>query len=134
MSTFAVSETQKYGHVTYFFNGNRSGTFSDTLEHYSEVPSDRIAFDLAPEMKAAAITDQVVAALRDRVADHIRLNLANGDMVGHTGHVPATITAVECVDACVGRIAEAARAANAVLLVTADHGNADEMFELDNVG
>jgi 2,3-bisphosphoglycerate-independent phosphoglycerate mutase len=134
VSTFAVSETQKYGHVTYFFNGNRSGAFSDALEHYAEVPSDRIAFDQAPEMKAAAITDQVVAALQDHVADHVRLNLANGDMVGHTGNLPATIRAVECVDACVGRIAEAARAAHAILLVTADHGNADEMVELDKKG
>ncbi len=132
--TFAISETQKYGHVTYFFNGNRSGAFSDTLERYAEVPSDRIAFDHAPEMKAELITDQVVAALRDHRADHVRLNLANGDMVGHTGNLAATVTAVECVDHCVGRIAEAARAANAILLITADHGNADEMVELDKKG
>ncbi len=134
LRTYAVSETQKFGHVTYFFNGNRSDRFSATLETYAEVESDRVPFDELPEMKAAAITDLVVAALQAGQVDHVRLNLANGDMVGHTGKLAATVAAVECVDACVGRLVHACEVAGAVLLVTADHGNADQMVELDKAG
>jgi 2,3-bisphosphoglycerate-independent phosphoglycerate mutase len=130
--TYAISETQKFGHVTYFFNGNRSGRLSETLEEYAEIPSDRIAFDQAPAMKAVAITDHAIAALPR--FDHIRLNLANGDMVGHTGDFAATVSAVETVDACVGKLLAACQAQGAILLVTADHGNADEMYELDKKG
>jgi 2,3-bisphosphoglycerate-independent phosphoglycerate mutase len=132
--TCAISETQKFGHVTYFFNGNRSGRFSDSLEEWAEIESDRVPFDELPEMKAAVITDGAIQALQSGRFDHVRLNLANGDMVGHTGNLPATVRAVECVDTCVGRLADACARAGAVLLVTADHGNADQMVELDGKG
>jgi 2,3-bisphosphoglycerate-independent phosphoglycerate mutase len=127
--TFAVSETQKFGHVTFFFNGNRSGRLDEELETYLEIPSDLATPDTRPWMKAAEITDAVVEALAEGGYDHIRLNLANGDMVGHTGDLEATRIALEAVDLCVGRIVDAVRKAGGVLLVTADHGNADEMVQ-----
>jgi len=133
LGTFAISETQKYGHVTYFFNGNRSGFIDERLERYQEVPSDDLPFDQAPAMKAREITDAVVDAIAESRVDHIRLNLANGDMVGHTGKIPATRRAVEVVDGCVGRLAQAIRDHGGVLLVTADHGNADDMLQKDGV-
>ena len=129
----AVSETQKFGHVTYFFNGNRSGKFDDRLETYVEVPSDRVPFEERPWMKAAEITDKVVEALarkRNRFR-FLRVNLANGDMVGHTGVVPAVRIAVESVDLCLGRIMKAVAEARGILVATADHGNADDMYEHD---
>ena len=126
--TFACSETQKFGHVTFFFNGNRSGTFDDALETYCEVPSDTLPFDERPWMKAAEITDAVVEAIHSGDYQHIRLNLANGDMVGHTGNLDATIIALEAVDLQVKRIVDAVHKAGGLLFVTADHGNADEMY------
>ena len=128
LRTFAVSETQKYGHVTFFFNGNRSGYLDETLERYVEVPSDVLPFDEAPAMKASEIVDAAVDAIAAGHWDHVRLNIANGDMVGHTGNLSATIEAVEVVDTQLGRLIEATRAAGGILLVTADHGNADEMW------
>ena len=132
VTSFAVSETQKFGHVTYFWNGNNSGLIDPRLEKYVEIPSDRVAFDRKPLMKAAEITDAVVAAVESGGYKFIRLNYANGDMVGHTGVVPAILTAVEAVDRGVGRIAAAVRKAGGVLMVTADHGNADQMFTEKN--
>ncbi|MCP4807674.1 MAG: 2,3-bisphosphoglycerate-independent phosphoglycerate mutase [Proteobacteria bacterium] len=134
LRTFAVSETQKYGHVTYFFNGNKSGRIDEDLEHYSEIESDVIPFDQAPLMKAREITDQSVAAIASGDYDHVRLNIANGDMVGHTGDIPATIQAMELVDACVGELVAATLEAGGLLLVTADHGNADDMVQRDKQG
>ncbi len=135
LRTLATSETQKFGHVTYFWNGNRSGLLDDQLEHYVEIPSDRIEFDRRPEMRAAEITDVVIGALDgDQTFDLIRLNYANGDMVGHTGSLPATIRAMETVDAQVGRLVGLARRRQATLLVTADHGNADDMWMRDKQG
>jgi len=131
LRTLAISETQKFGHVTYFFNGNRSERLDSVLETWTEVPSDNVPFDTRPEMKAAQITAGATAAILLGTADHVRLNLANGDMVGHTGNLAATIRAVELVDACVGALEGAVRDAGGVLLVTADHGNADQMFMLD---
>jgi 2,3-bisphosphoglycerate-independent phosphoglycerate mutase len=131
-TTLAVSETQKFGHVTYFFNGNRSGRLSEKLERYVEVPSENVPFDQRPAMQADGITDVAVDAVGR--FDHVRLNLANGDMVGHTGNFSATVTAVEVVDRCVRRLVDVCAARGAVLLVTADHGNADEMVELDKKG
>ncbi|MCX7817708.1 MAG: 2,3-bisphosphoglycerate-independent phosphoglycerate mutase [Kiritimatiellae bacterium] len=128
----ACSETQKFGHVTYFFNGNRSGKFSEELEDYVEVPSDRVPFEERPWMKAAEITDVVVRAIRENRHRFIRLNYANGDMVGHTGVLPAVRIAVETVDLCVGRVVRAVRDAAGILVVSADHGNADDMLELRN--
>lgn len=131
LSTFATAETQKFGHVTYFFNGNRSGRFDAALETYHEVPSDTAPFDERPWMKAAEVADAAVAAIRSGRYAHVRLNFANGDMVGHTGVLEATRVAVEAVDLQLGRIWEATKAAGGVLVVTADHGNADEMWMRD---
>lgn len=129
--TYAVSETQKFGHVTYFFNGNRSGRIDEDLEEYAEVPSDRVPFNQAPAMKAPEIVDRAIAALRSGRFDHVRLNLANGDMVGHTGDFAATVAAMEVVDAELGRLVDACAETGAILLVTADHGNADQMVEIE---
>jgi len=125
----AISETQKFGHVTYFFNGNRSGKFDEALEDYVEVPSDRVPFEERPWMKAAEITDKVVEAIQANRHRFIRLNYANGDMVGHTGILPAVEIAVETVDLCLGRVVQAVRESQGLLIVSADHGNSDDMFE-----
>jgi 2,3-bisphosphoglycerate-independent phosphoglycerate mutase len=125
----AISETQKFGHVTYFFNGNRSGKFDDSLEDYIEVPSDIVPFEERPWMKAAEITDNVVEAIKNRDHRFIRLNYANGDMVGHTGIVEAVEIAIETVDICLSRLLLAVKETNGVLVVTADHGNSDDMYE-----
>jgi len=127
----AISETQKFGHVTYFWNGNRSGKFNEELEDYIEIPSDRVQFEDRPWMKAAEITDRVIEAIETEHYDLIRLNFPNGDMVGHTGIYQAARIAVETVDLCIGRLMRTIEKAGGLLLVTADHGNADEMFELD---
>ena len=127
----ATSETQKFGHVTYFFNGNRSGKFDESLEDYVEILSDIVPFEERPWMKAAEITDTVMEAIRDGDYRFIRLNYANGDMVGHTGIVEAVEIAVETVDLCLTRLVAAVKKANGILIVTADHGNSDDMFEHD---
>jgi 2,3-bisphosphoglycerate-independent phosphoglycerate mutase len=130
----AISETQKYGHVTYFWNGNRGGMFDPKLETYVEIPSDTQPFEERPWMKAAEITDRLVAEIaggRHRLA---RVNYANGDMVGHTGQRDAAIAAVEAVDIQLARLVRAVEAVEGILVVTADHGNADEMYEHDAAG
>ncbi|MDJ0853321.1 MAG: 2,3-bisphosphoglycerate-independent phosphoglycerate mutase [Myxococcota bacterium] len=134
VSQLAISETQKYGHVTYFWNGNRSGTFDDSLETYVEIPSDTLPFEERPWMKAAEITDRLMAELASGKFRHARLNYANGDMVGHTGHRDAAVMAVEAVDLQLGRLIPLIQKLEGALIVTADHGNADEMFELDKDG
>jgi 2,3-bisphosphoglycerate-independent phosphoglycerate mutase len=127
-TSFAISETQKFGHVTYFWNGNNTGYIDEKLEKYVEIPSDKITFDLRPWMKAAETTDAVIDAIRGDKYKFIRLNYANGDMVGHTG-APASIRiAVETVDLCLGRLLKAVRDTRGVAMVTADHGNADCMW------
>jgi 2,3-bisphosphoglycerate-independent phosphoglycerate mutase len=127
---FACSETQKFGHVTFFWNGNRSGYLDKTKEEYVEVASDGgITFDMKPKMKAPEITDVTIDRMRRGTFDFGRINYANGDMVGHTGNLPAAIAAVECVDHEVGRLMAAARETGTTLIITADHGNADEMFD-----
>lgn len=131
---FACSETQKFGHVTFFWNGNRSGAFDESQEQYVEVPSDRIPFDQKPKMKAKEITDATLEALASERFAHLRINYANGDMVGHTGNFDAAVQAVQTVDAQVKRLMPAIRELNGALLVTADHGNADEMFIKDANG
>ncbi len=131
---FAVSETQKFGHVTYFWNGNRSGKISDELETYVEIPSDIIPFDQKPEMKAEEITQVLIDAMASGEYDFLRCNFPNGDMVGHTGVLPAVISAVETVDASLARIEDAAKRYGYTLLVTADHGNSDQMLEKDKKG
>jgi 2,3-bisphosphoglycerate-independent phosphoglycerate mutase len=128
---FAISETQKFGHVTYFWNGNRSGAFNPEFEEYVEILSDVVPFEQRPWMKAAEITDRVLEAIASGRYDLIRLNYPNGDMVGHTGVYPATLIGVEAVDLCLGRIIPAVKKAGGILLITADHGNAEEMFEMN---
>jgi 2,3-bisphosphoglycerate-independent phosphoglycerate mutase len=132
---FACSETQKYGHVTYFWNGNRSGKFDDKLETYLEIPSDPTSvFADKPEMKAAEIAAAAEQALRSGKYDIVRINIANGDMVGHTGVLPATVRAVEAVDRAVAQLIAAVDAVNGTYLITADHGNADDMVQRDKKG
>ena len=134
VSQLAISETQKYGHVTYFWNGNRSGMFDNGTETYIEIPSDRVSFDERPWMKAAEITDRLISELRTGTHRFARVNYANGDMVGHTGSFDATIVAVETVDLQLARLAKAIEELQGILVVTADHGNADEMFQRDKHG
>jgi 2,3-bisphosphoglycerate-independent phosphoglycerate mutase len=131
VTQLAVSETQKFGHVTYFWNGNRTGMFDPAYEKYIEVPSDRVSFDQRPWMRAAEITDALLEELQKGELRHARLNYANGDMVGHTGQRDAAVLAVESVDLCLGRIIPVIKQLQGALIVTADHGNADEMFEYD---
>ncbi len=134
MNQFAVSETQKYGHVTYFWNGNKSDKFSEELETYMEIPSDKVSFDERPWMKSAEVTDAVIEAMKSGKYDFIRCNYPNGDMVGHTGNLDATITAVEAVDLGLARVLKAADEYGVTVLITADHGNADEMLEKNKKG
>ena len=131
ITQLAVSETQKFGHVTYFWNGNRSGKFDENTETYIEIKSDVVPFEQRPWMKAAEITDVLVEDIKSGKYKFIRANFPNGDMVGHTGNLPATIIGVETVDLQLDRIVKAVKEAKGVLIVTADHGNADEMFEID---
>ena len=126
---YALSETQKYGHVTYFWNGNRSGKVDECLEVYEEIPSDVIPFEQAPAMKSKEITDRMVEEMASGKFDFLRCNFPNGDMVGHTGVMEAVVTAMECVDAGLGRILEAADKYGYTVCITADHGNADQMTE-----
>ena len=109
VSQLAICETQKYGHVTYFWNGNRSGMFDDGTETYIEIPSDRVPFEQRPWMKAAEITDRLIAELRTGRHRFARVNYANGDMVGHTGAFDATVLAVEAVDLQLARLAQGRR-------------------------
>ncbi len=134
MTQFAVSETQKYGHVTYFWNGNKSDKFSEELETYMEIPSDKVSFDERPWMKSAEVTDAVIEAMKSGKYDFIRCNYPNGDMVGHTGSLEATIVAVEAVDLGLARVLKAADECGVTVLITADHGNADEMLEKNKKG
>jgi len=131
ISQLAISETQKFGHVTYFWNGNRSGRFDERLEEWIEVPSDRVPFEQRPWMKAAEITDALIAELKTGRHRAVRVNYANGDMVGHTGNYQAAVMAVEAVDLALARLLPVVDALGGVALVTADHGNAEEMFETD---
>lgn len=125
----AISETQKYGHVTYFFNGNRQGKFDEKLEDYVEIPSDVVPFEQRPWMKCAEITDKVIEAIKSGKYDHIRLNYPNGDMVGHTGVFNAVCCSMEGMDLQLGRLKAAIDEAGGILCLTADHGNSDDMYE-----
>ncbi len=127
----AISETQKYGHVTYFWNGNRSGKFSEELEEYIEVPSDVVPFEQRPWMKCAEITDILIEKIKEGGFGLLRVNFPNGDMVGHTGSFIAAKISVEALDVCLARILKAVDEVKGVAIITADHGNADEMYEID---
>jgi len=134
VTQFACSETQKFGHVTYFWNGNKSGCFDPATETYVEIPSDRLPFEERPWMKAAEIADATGAALATGKHKFARINFANGDMVGHTGILESTVIAVEAVDLGVGRLLRTIEKLGGIALITADHGNADDMFERDKKG
>ena len=123
-----LAETEKYAHVTYFFNCGREEPY--TGEDRILVPSQKVAtYDLMPEMSAPGIADNLVADLDGGRHEVVICNFANADMVGHTGNVRATIAAVETLDACLGRIMTALRAAGGTAIVTADHGNAEQMWD-----
>ena len=131
INQYAISETQKYGHVTYFWNGNRSGKFSEEYETYEEILSDIVPFEQRPWMKCAKITDRLIEAIESGKYDCIRVNFPNGDMVGHTGSLEATVCSMEALDLQLGRILPVIDKVGGVAVITADHGNADEMAELD---
>lgn len=131
---YAVSETQKYGHVTYFWNGNRSGKVNADYEVYEEIPSDNVPFEQRPWMKAAEIADRFIAAIESREYRFMRCNFANADMVGHTGNLQAVRIAVESIDLQLARIVEACERTGTILLITADHGNADQMIDKNSDG
>ncbi|MEM9748339.1 MAG: 2,3-bisphosphoglycerate-independent phosphoglycerate mutase [Actinomycetota bacterium] len=132
VKSFAVSETQKFGHVTYFWNGNRSGYIDEDLETYVEIPSDVIEFDKKPEMKVREITDETIDLLRSGDYRFGRINFPSGDMVGHTGNLAATIEAMEVIDESMARLKDVIDELDGVMIYTADHGNADIMFTESN--
>jgi 2,3-bisphosphoglycerate-independent phosphoglycerate mutase len=134
VTQLAISETQKFGHVTYFFNGNWSGKFDEKLETYIEIPSDRVPFELRPWMKSAEITDRLIDELKSGKHQFLRVNYPNGDMVGHTGVFQSAQIAVECVDLALWRLLKVIDQLKGIAIITADHGNSDEMFELDKTG
>ena len=129
LKQFSISETQKFGHVTYFFNGNKTGKFNEELEEYVEIPSDIVPFEERPWMKCAEIADRVIKEVESGKWDLIKLNFPNGDMVGHTGVFEAVVCSMEAMDLQIGRIWDAIKKAGGVMVVTADHGNADDMYE-----
>ena len=130
--SFAISETQKFGHVTYFWNGNRSGFINEDLETYVEIPSDNVEFNKAPAMKVRECTERVIEMLRSGDFDWGRVNFANPDMVGHTGDLNATIEAIRVLDDCVGKLVAVIEELGGALVFTADHGNADIMYKEKN--
>jgi len=127
----AISETQKFGHVTYFYNGNRTGKFDERLEDYVEIRSDVVPFEQRPWMKCAEITDAILAAIDGGRYRFIRVNYPNGDMVGHTGNYQAVVCGLEAMDIQLGRLRKAVEKAGGILVLTADHGNSDDMYEHD---
>ncbi len=134
ISQLAISETQKFGHVTYFFNGNRSSKFNDELEEYIEIQSDVVPFEQRPWMKSAEITDELCRKIVENQYPFMRVNFPNGDMVGHTGILESTIIGVESVDIALKRLLAAIDSVGGMAIITADHGNAEEMFELSKSG
>ena len=133
MTMFRTAETEKYAHVTYFFNGGFETPYPGEVRQL--VPSPHVAtYDLQPEMSAPGVTDVLCGAITSRDYDFILCNYANGDMVGHTGVIPAAITAVETVDGCLARVLAAAERANAHVIVTADHGNCEMMIDAETGG
>lgn len=129
VTQFAISETQKFGHVTYFFNGNKTGKFDENLETYEEITSDVLPFEQRPWMKCAEITDRLIEVIEEGKFDFIRVNFPNGDMVGHTGVYEAVICSMEAMDLCIGRLKKTVTKAGGVMILSADHGNSDDMYE-----
>ncbi len=131
VTQYALSETQKFGHVTYFWNGNKSGKFDEKTEKYEEIPSDVVPFEQRPWMKCAEITDRLIQTAESGEFRFMRVNFPNGDMVGHTGNYLATVCSVEALDLCLKRIIDEVDKVGGVAIITADHGNADEMYEIN---
>lgn len=130
---YAISETQKYGHVTYFWNGNRQQKFNENLEDYELVLSDKVPFDQKPRMKSDEITSLLINAIKKDKYDFLRINYPNGDMVGHTGNYLKTIEAMEAVDENIGKIFNYIKDKEEyILIITADHGNAEEMLQAND--
>ncbi|KAG6745459.1 2,3-bisphosphoglycerate-independent phosphoglycerate mutase [Populus alba x Populus x berolinensis] len=133
--TFACSETVKFGHVTFFWNGNRSGYFNQEMEEYVEIPSDvGITFNVQPKMKAIEIAEKARDAILSGKFDQVRVNLPNGDMVGHTGDIEATVVACKVADDAVKMIIDAIEQVGGIFVITADHGNAEDMVKRDKSG
>ncbi|GAV72040.1 Metalloenzyme domain-containing protein/iPGM_N domain-containing protein [Cephalotus follicularis] len=133
--TFACSETVKFGHVTFFWNGNRSGYFNPKMEEYVEIPSDSgITFNVQPKMKALEIGEKARDAILSRKFDQVRVNLPNSDMVGHTGDIEATVVACKAADEAVKMILDAIEQVGGIYVVTADHGNAEDMVKRNKSG
>lgn len=131
LTQLRIAETEKYAHVTFFFNGGEEKQYKG--EDRILVPSPKVeTYDLQPEMSAIEVTDKVVEAIKSKKYDTIILNYANPDMVGHTGNLEATITAIETIDTCVGRVIEALEEVQGVALITADHGNSEQMIDYRN--
>lgn len=131
LTQLRTAETTKYAHVTFFFNGGVEDVFHGEDRFLVDTPTEFATFDLIPEMSAYAVTDAVTDSIRSGKYDAIIINLANCDMVGHTGVIPAAIRAVEVTDECVGRIVEAVKSVGGITLITADHGNAEQMLDTD---
>ncbi|MBA0555333.1 hypothetical protein Golob_025518 [Gossypium lobatum] len=133
--TFACSETVKFGHVTFFWNGNRSGYFNPQMEEYVEIPSDvGITFNVQPKMKALEIGEKARDAILSGKFDQVRVNIPNGDMVGHTGDIEATVVACKAADEAVKMILDAIEQVGGIYIVTADHGNAEDMVKRNKSG
>nr|XP_051207511.1 2,3-bisphosphoglycerate-independent phosphoglycerate mutase-like isoform X1 [Lolium perenne] len=133
--TYACSETVKFGHVTFFWNGNRSGYFNPNLEKYEEIPSDSgIPFNEQPKMKAMEVAEKAKDAILSGKFDQVRVNIPNGDMVGHTGDLEATIIGCKAADEAVKIILDAIEQEGGIFVVTADHGNAEDMAKRDKYG
>jgi 2,3-bisphosphoglycerate-independent phosphoglycerate mutase len=126
-----IAETEKYAHVTFFFNGGREAPFEGEERVLVPSPQHVATYDHAPEMSAAGVRDAVLTGVRSGGYELLVVNFANADMVGHTGSVPAAVTAIQTVDACMGDIRAAVAAAGGLLIVTADHGNSEVMLEPD---
>ncbi len=131
LKQFALSETQKFGHVTYFWNGNKLEPFSEELEVWQEIPGDQINFALKPWMKSYEITEALLEAIAGGEYDFLRVNYPNGDMVGHTGDYQASLIGLEAVDLALGRLIEAVDEAGITLILLSDHGNCEEMYQED---
>ena len=131
ISQYAISETQKFGHVTYFWNGNNSAKFSEENEEWVEIESDRIPFDQAPNMKAKEITQELEKALTSGKYKFLRVNFANGDMVGHTGSLDAAVKAVRALDEAVGHLVAIIDELEGTVIITADHGNCEQMYAVN---
>jgi len=128
---YALSETQKFGHVTYFWNGNNSAKFNEENEEWEEIESDKIPFDQAPAMKSKEIADELIKVLKEGKFKFLRVNFPNGDMVGHTGVLDAAVKSVKALDIALGRIIEVIDELGGTVIITADHGNCEQMYAVD---